>query len=226
MPCAGGAPRATLLFCLWLAWSRFRVVIPTWDRTLPTLLTCLDTTLRRLGGAPTYALTDNEKTVTVEHVAGVAVRHPEMVAAGRHYGMPGRARVCRSTRSPRAASEATVRIAKADLVPTEANLRDGLPGHRRALVAACDGVLRRRSTRRRHRETGAVPAERLLVERDAAASCCPSAPYAAALGRDPAGQHRSDGPVRVGALLHPARAGRARRCGSAPPGTSWSSSPT
>jgi hypothetical protein len=30
-------------------------------------------------------LTDNEKTVTVEHVAGIAVRNPQMVAFGRHY---------------------------------------------------------------------------------------------------------------------------------------------
>ncbi len=37
-------------------------------------------TLRILGGAPTYLLTDNEKTVTIEDVAGVAVRHPEVVA--------------------------------------------------------------------------------------------------------------------------------------------------
>ena len=51
VPWAGGGPRATLLFCLWLAWSRFRVVIPTWDRSLPTLLSCVDTSLRRLGGA-------------------------------------------------------------------------------------------------------------------------------------------------------------------------------
>jgi hypothetical protein len=57
-----GRPRPTLLFCAWLAWSRFRVVLPTWDRKLGTLLTCLDTTLRKVGGAPTYALTDNEKT--------------------------------------------------------------------------------------------------------------------------------------------------------------------
>jgi transposase len=71
-----GRPRATLLFCAWLAWSRFRVVVPTWDRKLGTLLTCLDTTLRRVGGAPTYGLTDNEKTVTVEHVARVPIRHP------------------------------------------------------------------------------------------------------------------------------------------------------
>jgi hypothetical protein len=26
-----GRPRSTLLFCAWLAWSRFRVVLPTWD---------------------------------------------------------------------------------------------------------------------------------------------------------------------------------------------------
>ena len=87
VPGPDGTPRDTLLFCAWLAWSRFRVVIPVWDRTLPTLIACLDATLRRVGGVPVYALTDNEKTVTVEHVAGVPVRHPEIVAVGRHYGM-------------------------------------------------------------------------------------------------------------------------------------------
>jgi len=61
--------------------------LPASDRTLPSVLGLLDATLRRLGGVPTYALTDNEKTVTVEHVAGVAVRHPLIVAAGRHYGI-------------------------------------------------------------------------------------------------------------------------------------------
>src|SRR5262249_43927562 len=41
------------------AWSRFRVVIPTWDKTMGTLVACLDATLRRLGGAPTYLLSEN-----------------------------------------------------------------------------------------------------------------------------------------------------------------------
>jgi hypothetical protein len=45
-----GRPRPTLLFCAWLAWSRFRVVIPTWDRKLGTSLACLDATLRRSVG--------------------------------------------------------------------------------------------------------------------------------------------------------------------------------
>jgi hypothetical protein len=43
-----------------------RVVIPVWDCTLGELVACLDTTLRRIGGSPTYAPTDNAKTVTVE----------------------------------------------------------------------------------------------------------------------------------------------------------------
>lgn len=49
------------------------------DKTLPTVVACLATTLRRIGGVPTYALTDNEKTASVDHVATIAVRHPEMV---------------------------------------------------------------------------------------------------------------------------------------------------
>ena len=31
-PWIGGRP--TVLFCAWLAWSRFRVVIPLWDQPL------------------------------------------------------------------------------------------------------------------------------------------------------------------------------------------------
>ncbi len=79
--------RPTLLFCAWLAWSRFRVVLPTWDRTMGSLLACLDATLQIIGGAPTYILTDNEKTITVDRIAGVGVRHAEIVAAGRHDGV-------------------------------------------------------------------------------------------------------------------------------------------
>ena len=178
VPWAGGAPRSTLLFCLWLAWSRFRVVVPTWDRTLPTLLACIDTSLRRLGGAPRYALTDNEKTVTVEHVARVAVRHPEVVAAGRHYGMQVATCVPFDPESE-GGSESSVRIAKADLVPTEADLLDAYPDMA-TLVAACDGFCAHVNARR-HRETGVAPRERLAVERERL-HVLPSAPYAAALG--------------------------------------------
>ncbi|BAH48433.1 putative transposase [Rhodococcus opacus B4] len=46
VPGAGGALRSTLLFCAWLAWSRYRVVIPVGDQTLPTLIACLGAPLR------------------------------------------------------------------------------------------------------------------------------------------------------------------------------------
>ena len=41
-----GSGGGTNLFCAWLAWCRLRVVIPTWDRTLPTVIGCLDRAMR------------------------------------------------------------------------------------------------------------------------------------------------------------------------------------
>ncbi|MEB0307535.1 DDE-type integrase/transposase/recombinase, partial [Cryobacterium sp. 10I1] len=60
--------KKTVLFVAWLAWSRFRIVIALRDRTAPSVFAALDRSFRLLGGAPTYVLTDNEKTVTVSHV--------------------------------------------------------------------------------------------------------------------------------------------------------------
>jgi transposase len=106
--------RETNLWCAWLAWSRYRVIIPTWDKTLATVVACIDSTLREFGGVPTYALTDNEKTVTTEHVCGIAVRDPDIVTVSRHYGMTVHTCVPADPQS-KGGSEATVRIAKADL---------------------------------------------------------------------------------------------------------------
>jgi transposase len=175
-PRIGG--RKTCLFCAWLAWSRFRVVIPTWDRTAGTLAACIDAALRRLGGAPTYLLTDNEKTVTVEHVAGVAIRHPEMVALGRHYGC--KVETCRPyDPESKGGAEATVKIAKADLVPTEANLRGDYRSFAE-LARACD-AFGERVNAREHRETRRAPADMLIEERRLL-HVLPAEPYAAALG--------------------------------------------
>src|SRR5215207_6631539 len=173
------AGRPTLLFCAWLAWSRFRVVLPTWDRTLPTLLACLDATLRRLGGAPTYALTDNEKTVTVEHIARVPVRHPDVVAAGRYYGMTIRTCVPADPQS-KGGAEATVRIAKADLVPTEANLGEEY-GSFAELEAAC-AVFCAEVNTRPHRVTGRPPAD-VLAEEQARLHLLPEHPVTVAFGQ-------------------------------------------
>ncbi len=48
----------TVLFCAWLAWSRYRVVVPLREKTLPSVVIGLDRALRRFDGVPTYALTD------------------------------------------------------------------------------------------------------------------------------------------------------------------------
>jgi transposase len=175
-PRVGG--RRTHLFCAWLAWSRYRVVLPTWDRKLGTLLACMDTTLRRLGGGPTFLLTDNERTVTSDRVAGVPVRHPVLVAAGRHYGLEVRSCVVADPES-KGGSEATVRVATADLVPTEANLHEQYRSFGE-LTVACEEFCGRVNGRT-HRESARVPAEALEAERDHLHRL-PAEAYTAALG--------------------------------------------
>jgi transposase len=171
--------RRTSLWCAWLAWSRFRVVLPTMDKTMPTVIACLDATLRRLGGVPTYALTDNEKTVTTEHIARIAVRNPQIVDVGRHYGLTIRSCVPFDPQT-KGGSEATVRIAKADLVPTEANL---LEQYRTfgALEQACREFCDEVNTRE-HRETRRVPAEALSEEQQRLHPL-PLAPFTAVFGQ-------------------------------------------
>jgi transposase len=177
-PRVGG--RKTYLFCGWLAWSRLRVVIPVWDQTMGTLIACMDATLRRVGGVPAYLLGDNAKTVTVEHVAGVAVRHPTMVAAGRHYGATVHSCEPFDPES-KGGVEATVKIAKADLVPTDANLRGGYACFAE-LVAACQQWCEHINARV-HRETGTAAVDRLAVER-AHLHVLPAEPHTMALGAE------------------------------------------
>ncbi|BAH48434.1 putative transposase [Rhodococcus opacus B4] len=43
--------------------------------------------MRRFGVVPTYALTDNPRTASIDHVAGIAVRRPQIVETGRHCGV-------------------------------------------------------------------------------------------------------------------------------------------
>jgi hypothetical protein len=55
-PRIGGA--STILFCFWLAWCRFRVVVPLLDKTTPSVFAAIDAALRAVGGVPTYLLTE------------------------------------------------------------------------------------------------------------------------------------------------------------------------
>jgi transposase len=156
------AGRSSVLFCAWLAWSRFRVIVPLWDRTMPSVVMALDRALRCFGGVPTYALTDNERTVSIDHVCGVAVRNPRIVSVGRHYGLTIATCVPADPQS-KGGSEATVRIARADLVPTEHNLRGDYADFGQ-LDAACVELCERVNTRE-HRVTRRAPAVMLAEER-------------------------------------------------------------
>ncbi|MEP6816436.1 MAG: IS21 family transposase, partial [Marmoricola sp.] len=168
----------TTLFCAWLAWSRFRVVLAIRDKTMPSVFAALDVTLRRLGGAPTYVLTDNEKTVTVEHVAGMAVRNPQMVAFARHYAVT--VHTCEpADPATKGGSESTVKLAKADLVPKDTNLLEAY-GSFAELEAAC-AVFCEEVNTRIHRVTRRAPGE-MLAEEQARLHPVPTDPYTVAFG--------------------------------------------
>ncbi len=168
----------TTLFCAWLAWSRFRVVLAIRDKTMPSVFAALDVTLRRLGGAPTYVLTDNEKTVTVEHVAGIAVRNPQMVAFARHYAVT--VHTCEpADPASKGGSESTVKLAKADLVPKDTNLLPAY-GSFAELEAACEVFCEEVNTRV-HRVTRRAPVE-MLAEEQARLHPVPAHPHTVAFG--------------------------------------------
>jgi transposase len=168
----------TTLFCAWLAWSRFRVVLAIRDKTMPSVFAALDVMLRRLGGAPTYVLTDNEKTVTVEHVAGLAVRNPQMVAFARHYGLT--VHTCEpADPASKGGSESTVKLAKADLVPKDTNLLaeySTFAELEEACEAFCDLV-----NTRTHRVTRRTPVE-MLAQEQARLHPVPAHPHTVAFG--------------------------------------------
>ncbi|MGV1050436.1 MAG: Mu transposase domain-containing protein, partial [Solirubrobacterales bacterium] len=168
----------TVLFCGWLAWSRFRVVLPLRDKTVPSVFAALDVTFRRLGGVPTYVLTDNEKTVTVEHVAGIPVRNRQLVGFARHYATT--VHTCQpADPASKGGTEASVRLAKADLVPTETNLREQY-GSFAELEAACE-AFGEQVNHRPHRVTRRAPVDMLAEER-ARLHPVPAVPHTVAFG--------------------------------------------
>jgi hypothetical protein len=201
----------TVLFVAWLAWSRFRVVLPIRDKTMPSVFAALDVTFRRLGGVPTYVLTDNEKTVTVEHIAGIAV-NPQLVAFAEHYSVVVHTCVPADPAS-KGGTESSVKISKADLVPKDTNLREAYTSF--GARGRLRGVLR-------EGQHPAPPRDEAAAGRDARAGTCPVAPGpdGAAHGRvrdhtGGAGEH-ADGDVRVGPVLGPTPAARCDGVGAHP----------
>jgi len=100
------------------------------------------------------------------------------VALGRHYGCKVETCVPFDPES-KGGVEATVKIAKADLVPSDVNLI-GAYGSFADLEEACRAFCARVNGRV-HRETAAVPADRLAAERERLHPL-PAEPYALALG--------------------------------------------
>ena len=175
-PVIGGVK--TTLFVAWLAWSRFRVVLAIRDKTSPSVMAALDVTMRRLGGAPTYVLTDNEKTVTVEHVAGMAVRNSAMVAFARYYGVT--VYTCQPVDpASKGGSESSVKVAKADLVPKDTNLLDQYASFA-DLEVACEAFCAQVNARE-HRVTRRAP-DVMLAEERARLHPVPADPHTLAFG--------------------------------------------
>lgn len=154
----------TVLFIAWLAWSRFRIVIALRDRTAPSVFAALDRTFRVIGGVPTYVLTDNEKTVTTMHVAGVPVRNQSTLGFAAHYFVE--VLTCQpADPASKGGVENAVKVAKADLVPKETNL---LPEYASfaELETACTAFMDMVNSRE-HRTIRRRPIDALADERRA-----------------------------------------------------------
>ena len=204
-----------MLFCAWLAWSRFRVVVPLWDKSLPSVVIGLDRAFRYFDGVPTYALTDNEKTVSVDHVAGIAVRNQQIVLAARHYGVSIQTCMPADPQS-KGGSENTVKIAKADLVPTDHNLRDEYESMAE-VEAACEQWMSDVNTRP-HRSTQEPPVIRLAEEHERLQRV-PTGRTPSCLAR-PGRSAGSPPSVSAARSTRSRTSSSTRQCGSAPLGMS------
>ena len=132
--------------------------------------------------------TDNEKTVTVEHVCGIAVRNATIVEVSRHYGLT--IATCEpADPQSKGGSEATVQVAKADLVPTDHNLREQYADWQ-ALEQACQEFMADVNTRP-HRATRQPPVF-LLAQEHEHLHRLPRAAAHAVLRADPQGRPPSD----------------------------------
>ncbi|QIP43993.1 transposase (plasmid) [Rhodococcus erythropolis] len=159
------------------------MVIPIWDKTLPTVAACW---MRHSAAWAGFGLCphDNEKTATIDHVAGIAVRNPEIVEVARHYGTTLRTCLPADPES-KGGSEATVRIAKADLLPKEVNLREQYHSFGE-LESACRQFCTDVNTRV-HSSTRRRPVERLAEELQRLHPL-PKSPFTAVFGTTPAGE--------------------------------------
>lgn len=150
------------LFCAVLAWSRYRFVRPATDQTRDTTLRLLAECFEELGGVPAVVLTDRMGCLKAGVVANVVVPHPDYVAFATRYGF--RPDFCEAADpESKGVVEHLAGYAQRDLlVPT---LPEG--GWPELATATADAIRWCVEVNgRRHSEIAAVPAERLVTERD------------------------------------------------------------
>jgi transposase len=147
------------VFCAVSAWSRFRFVRFALDERADTTFTMLAECFEALGGVPKVILADRMGCLKGAVVANVVVPTPDYVRFCAHYGT--RPDFCEGADpESKGMVEALVGYAKLDLLVPQAPFAD-LAAANSAAGGWCDEV-----NAVVHSEICAVPAKRLLVERE------------------------------------------------------------
>jgi transposase len=154
-----GAEGGLHVFCAVLAWSRVRFVRFAADERAETTLGLLAECFEALGGVPGKVLADRMGCLKGGVVANVVVPTAEYVRFASHYGF--RPDFCEAADpESKGIVENLVGYAKADLMVPQAPFGDFTAANAAAAqwCAEVNGVV--------HSETCAVPAERMLTERE------------------------------------------------------------
>jgi transposase len=154
-----GAEGGLHVFCAVLAWSRFRFVRFAADERSETTLALLAECFEVLGGVPGTVLADRMGCLKGGVVANVVVPAPEYVRFAAHYGF--RPDFCEAADpESKGIVENLVGYAKSDLLVPQAPFA-GLTAANKEAAGWCaevNGAV--------HSEICAVPAERLVTERE------------------------------------------------------------
>jgi transposase len=154
-----GAEGGLHVFCAVLAWSRFRFVRFAADERAETTMALLAECFEVLGGVPGKVLADRMGCLKGGVVANVVVPTAEYVRFAGHYGF--RPDFCEAADpESKGIVENLVGYAKADLMVAQAPFGD-LAAANAAAAAWCAEV-----NSAVHSEISAVPAERLVTERE------------------------------------------------------------
>jgi transposase len=148
------------VFCAVAAWSRWRFVRFATDERAETTFALLAEALDELGGVPKVVLSDRMGCLKGAVVAGVVVPTPDYIRFATHYGF--RPDFCEGADpESKGIVEHLVGYAKADLVVGSGLTADDLAGANARARTWCAEV-----NTAVHSEICAVPAERLLAERE------------------------------------------------------------